>query len=1217
MRGAILTLILVTSVKASPLADSVLDFLTFPGAHSYLHPRRGDLGALGNRMRANIRNSQTDVCTTIQQGGFIPSTFTFPQWYVLTNGSTFLQGEYTLSQPLLANAHFCPRKNSDGYWRYSFNNSCLFPDHRCQDHWYDSQNPICLGWNNTFGLSDNIRININISHDEYQSHGGYVSLTLESGSVVNITCTNNSDPSTVTLATSLLPWARAIDQPMYCFANLTTGTASQLDFMGMLPPLVSELAFDRTGGIYINGYRYYLTSALRDVDFKLKRNDTAEYFAVTWANYTDVHLSVDAGAIEKIKYCNTPLDRLACDMNVFNLSDGVYSYTSLEKASVPETFVTLPVYSNHTYVTINTSYTVGSCVNCPPISSTIDIMHARNDTLCVNSRQFTVRLNTHHHAQYPQYFSTAFVAGTCPFTLPNINNYLTFGSVCFSTVNNGGCTIHVQKVWNHQYHTFGTIYVAYQDGNYITALPQPSTGVADISTVHLDVCTKYSIYGKTGTGVIRETNQSYTAGLYYTSSSGDLLAFKNVTTQKVYSVTPCTLASQVAVYNNSILAAFTSTANLTAIDFNYTIATPTFYYHSIGNETCEQPVITYGSIGLCPGGGLRLAHPTEDAAPILVPISTSNISIPKNFTVSIQTEYIQIEQQPVVVDCRQYVCNGNPRCLQLLQQYTSACSTIEQALSLNARLEASSIQDLLTYSPETLVLANISNFDSGDLNYNLSSLLPKELYGKSAIEDLLFNKVVTNGLGTVDQDYKACTNGMSIADLVCAQYYNGIMVLPGVAGPEKMAQYTASLTGAMVFGGITAASAIPFSLAVQSRLNYVALQTDVLQQNQQLLADSFNNAIGNITLAFKEVSEGLSQVSGAVATVANALTKVQTVVNEQGHALATLTQQLANNFQAISASISDIYNRLNQLEADAQVDRLITGRLASLNAFVTQTLSKLAEVRQQRQLATDKVNECVKSQSPRYGFCGNGTHLFSIVNAAPQGLLFFHTVLLPTQYAYVQAFSGICYNGIALALNDPTLALFKNGDKYLVSPRNMYQPRVPAQADFVYIETCTITYLNLTDLTIDVVIPDYVDVNQTVNDILSKLPNSTGPSLTIDQYNNTILNLTTEIADLNNRTQNLSDVVQNLEEYIHKLNATLVDLDWLNRVETYIKWPWWVWLLITLAIVAFVVILVTIFLCTGCCGGCFGCCGGCFGLFSHNKRNTESIPITSFKLKEW
>ncbi|BBC54822.1 spike protein [Falcon coronavirus UAE-HKU27] len=1200
MQSIILVTIL-SAVTASPIADKILDFLTFPGAHQHL---RQSPEPKGGRER----------CFKVLQGGYIPDNFTFPNWFVLTNGSTFLNGEYTMQQPLFANAHICTWQSNPRYRRYGFNNSCLLPADGCTPNFNGS--PLFKGWNNTIGFSDTIRINVNISSYDYSSYAGFINISQGDGSYISIQCTNDSDPSTLSLARSVLPLTY-IGKTIYCFANITQQQTSYIEFMGVLPPYVAELSFDRTGNIYINGYRYFQISTINYIEFGLAFNSSNIHFSVTWLNYTRVHLNTQQGVIKNIMYCDSDYNALTCDMNTFSLPDGVYSFSSLQRDLVPQTFVTLPVYANHSYLVLNTSYTVGLCVNCPPIQHSIYIEGAVNDTYCVNSKQFTLKINSHVEATYSQYFKTVFTAGTCPFTFPNVNNFLSFESFCISTVNNGGCTIHVQKVWNSVVHTFATLYVSYQEGNSIHAMPQPATGTSDISTVHLDVCSRYNIYGKTGNGIIRLTNQSYIAGLYYTSPSGDLLAFKNVTTQQVYSVTPCRPSSQVAVYNGSIIAAFTSTENVAIPTLTYSRATPMFYYHSIGNDSCDTPVISFGSIGVCSGGGLHFVDSASNEFTNVVPISTQNISIPVNFTVSIQSEYIQIEQQPVTVDCRQYVCNGNERCLQLLMQYTSACSSIEQALSLNARLEAADIQTMLTYSPDTLKLANITNFESDDVNYNLTNILPKKYQGRSPIEDILFDKVVTNGLGTVDQDYKACTNGVFLADLACAQYYNGIMVLPGVADPAKMAMYTASLTGGMVFGGFTAAAAIPFSLAVQSRLNYVALQTDVLQQNQKILADSFNSAMGNISLAFKEVSEGLSQVSGSITTVANALIKIQTVVNSQGQALATLTEQLANNFQAISASIADIYNRLNQLEADAQVDRLITGRLAALNAFVTQTLSKLAEVRQARQLANDKINECVKSQSSRYGFCGNGTHLFSMVNAAPYGFVFFHTVLPPTQYTTVQAYSGICQNGKAMALKDPSLALFRGTNHYLVTPRNMYQPRQASMSDFVTIESCTVTYLNLTDTTIDAVIPDYVDVNKTVEDILNNLPNYTKPDLDLGRYNNTILNLTNEIDDLNGRAENLTQIVANLQDYIDKINATIVDLEWLNRVETYIKWPWWVWLLIVLAIAAFACIVVTIFLCTGCCGGCFGCCGGCFGLFSKKRHlNTEPTPV-SFKLKEW
>lgn len=194
------------------------------------------------------------------------------------------------------------------------------------------------------------------------------------------------------------------------------------------------------------------------------------------------------------------------------------------------------------------------------------------------------------------------------------------------------------------------------------------------------------------------------------------------------------------------------------------------------------------------------------------------------------------------------------------------------------------------------------------------------------------------------------------------------------------------------------------------------------------------------------------------------------------------------------------------MSADAQVDRLITGRLTALNAFVSQTLTRQAEVRASRQLAKDKVNECVRSQSQRFGFCGNGTHLFSLANAAPNGMIFFHTLLLPTAYETVTAWSGICVldgdRTFGLVVKDVQLTLFRNlDDKFYLTPRTMYQPRVATSSDFVQIEGCDVLFVNTTVSFLPSIIPDYIDINQTVQDILENFrSNWTVPDLTLDVF---------------------------------------------------------------------------------------------------------------------
>lgn len=1144
----------------------------------------------------------------VQEGGTIPGNFDFTNWFYLTNSSTPLSGRFVSSQPLqllclwpipallstATDIHF-DRVNTS--------------DVRCNGYAYN-------------GTADALRFALNFSQTAAFAREGAITIK----TVDNVYVFSCSNSSTYTRP-YLLPIGH-VDQAYYCFTtfytNMTAGTTAT-SFVGMLPPIVREFVVTRWGDVHLNGYRIFSVGSVTSVNFNISSTDHRDFWTVAFVNYVDVLVDIEATNIKQILYCNNPLNEVKCQQMKFVLEDGFYTYASVKDNVLPKSLVRLPRYVTHEFVniTIMASYyqdkkpdgSFYKCFTCAPSAyrayfSTGPTDYNPNNnvtSMCVFSPSFTTKL---YFDTFPSIIDAVITidAGDCPFTLESLNNYLSFDSLCFSWKPNGGCALHINSQGpNGEKHTFAQLYVSYTTGDNLIGVPPtsiPAEGVGDMSFVHFDVCTQYTIYGITGSGVITSSNATYISGLYYVAPSGDLLAYKNSTTGQIYNIYPCQLSSQVAVISDNIVGVASATAN-NSLGFNTTVVTETFYYHSNADSVCQQPLLTYAGIGICQDGSITNRTVKSGPAAEVSPIVTGNLTIPVNFTFSVQAEYIQMMMKPVTVDCSVYVCNGNPRCLQLLTQYASACRTIEQALQLSARLESVEVNSMIAISERALGALDVVQHDS---MYNLSNVLPAKAGGRSFIEDLLFDKVVTSGLGTVDQDYKACAakKGNTIFEAACAQYYKGIMVMPGVVDESLMAQYTSSLVLGMSLGPITAALAAPFGQVVQARINYLALQTDVLQNNQQILANSFNAAIGNVTAAFGKVGEALEQTSDAISTVALALNKVQGVVNEQGTALSQLTKQLASNFQAISASIDDIYNRLDRLEADQQVDRLISGRLAALNAFVTQQLTKYTEVRASRLLAQQKINECVKSQSKRYGFCGNGTHVFSLVNSAPEGIMLLHAVLLPTEYAQVSAFAGLCVSGRGYVLRDVSFTLFKSGAKYLITPRDMFQPRDPQISDFVEIEGCQVSYINVTSDSLSTIIPDYIDVNKTVEDILSKLPNRTNPQFDLGIFNATYLNLTAEIADLTNKSEILKKATEDIRELLTNINSTLVDLEWLNRVETYIKWPWWVWLIIVLVLILFTCLMLFCCCSTGCCG-IFSCLASSCDIRGTKLQRYEAI----------
>nr|QWN56273.1 spike glycoprotein [Alphacoronavirus sp.] len=1123
----------------------------------------------------------------VAQGGYIPADFSFNGWFLLTNHSTIINGRLVSVQPLIVTCLWpIPGLASTTRWLF-FNGTSGIS---------------CNGYHIN-GAFDTLRFGLNFSSTSERVLDGHseIRLKLDQTEIV-FTCSNTS---TYNPNQRIIPFGNA-KQPFYCFA-VSNGTAT---FVGMLPVVLREIVITVFGGIYLNGYRVFQLPYVSGVLFNVTGAGAGDFWTVAMTKHAEVLLQVNGTAITNLLYCDTPLNKLKCQQMQFALPNGFYPTARQAEESLPRTFVTLPRYVTHMDLILNMTMALptskdadGDCTYRPGEKpSNITMSFNGLESVCINTTEFTPILertfyNEDCDSRFQQFYRPITRPGTCPFTFEGLKNYVSYGRLCFSTVDRGAmCTMDVYTVGVEDF-PIAKLYVDFATGSAVTGVPTSNIGVTDNSVLVTENCTLYTIYGFTGRGIIREANATYLSGIMYTSEAGQLLGFKNVTTSTIYTISPCDPPEQVAVISDTMVGIMSSRAD--NLLFNKTITTPTFYYHTDSDDNCTEPVITYSSIGVCADGSivrvdLRETEPTPSTV-----IGTGNISIPTNFTVSVQAEYVQMSVTPVTVDCGVYVCNGNPHCLRLLTQYATACKTIEQALQLSARLESVELNSMLTYSTESLYLANVSTFGL----YNLSSVLPDKPGGRSFIEDILFDKVVTSGLGTVDEDYKRCTNGWSIADLACAQYYNGIMVLPGVVDANKMAMYTGSLLGGMALGGLTSAAATPFALAVQSRLNYVALQTDVLQKNQQILANSFNAAIGNITVAFGQVSTSLQQTADAIGTVANALNKVQGVVNQQGQALHQLTKQLAFNFQAISSSIDDIYNRLDSLSADAQVDRLINGRLAALNAFVSQSLTQYAEVRASRALAQEKINECVKSQSNRFGFCGNGTHLFTIPNAAPNGIMLLHTVLVPTEYVAVTAFAGFCAQGSAFVLKNPGLSLFYY-DGYKVSSRHMYEPRVPSVSDFVRVQSCDITYVNISSDQIQSVVPEYIDVNKTLEEFIQN-QNYSKPDFNLDIFNQTYLNLSAEISLLENRSAELELTAKNLEETIKLINSTLVDLEWLNRFENYVKWPWWVWLLFIAGLTILAGLMLYCCLATGCCG----CCSCLTSSLDFRGRNLQRYEV--------
>nr|7WXZ_A Chain A, Spike protein S2' [Severe acute respiratory syndrome coronavirus 2]7WXZ_B Chain B, Spike protein S2' [Severe acute respiratory syndrome coronavirus 2]7WXZ_C Chain C, Spike protein S2' [Severe acute respiratory syndrome coronavirus 2]7WXZ_D Chain D, Spike protein S2' [Severe acute respiratory syndrome coronavirus 2] len=110
---------------------------------------------------------------------------------------------------------------------------------------------------------------------------------------------------------------------------------------------------------------------------------------------------------------------------------------------------------------------------------------------------------------------------------------------------------------------------------------------------------------------------------------------------------------------------------------------------------------------------------------------------------------------------------------------------------------------------------------------------------------------------------------------------------------------------------------------------------NVLYENQKLIANQFNSAIGKI--------------QDSLSSTASALGKLQDVVNQNAQALNTLVKQLSSNFGAISSVLNDILSRLDKVEGGSGGD-VDLGDISGINASVVNIQKEI-----------DRLNEVAKN----------------------------------------------------------------------------------------------------------------------------------------------------------------------------------------------------------------------------------------------------------------
>nr|UUT43649.1 spike protein [Betacoronavirus sp.] len=714
----------------------------------------------------------------------------------------------------------------------------------------------------------------------------------------------------------------------------------------------------------------------------------------------------------------------------------------------------------------------------------------------------------------------------------------------------------------------------------------------------LDQCVTYQIYGYKGTGVIVRTNYTFLAFQnVQVNPTGTLHAFKYNNT--IYGILPCAQALVSVVTagaeHDNVAVVYTGlscdkfqtkmrgvSSDGWALYTNVTspIDTPigcltgassapqnsTECQFSLGLSTCVNYTVntrakrsTNSTTFNYMYFSQELPKVSEEAA---VAFDNSTLQIPINFTLAVEYETIPVTMPKVTVDCAQYVCGNNQECKTLLVQYGKFCENINDALrgiALQQDDNQKGVFASVKTMPKTtgqLNLANVNGFNFSSI-INNDAINGNNFQTRSAIEDLFFDKVETADVGFMKK-YDECTGGSVFKDLECAQSYNGLMVLPPQMTDGHVAAYTTSAALGSFFS-------IPNTMQMAYRFNGIAVTQKVLMDNQKQIANKFNDAM-------MAVQKGFTATNSAVQ-------KLQQVVNDNAQALNTLIAQLTNNFGAISNAINDITQRLDKLEADAQIDRLINGRLQVLQTFVTQQLIRASEIRASAKLAAQKMSECVQGQSQRVDFCGNGLHLMSFPQSAPYGMVYLHVLYKPTAYTNVTTVPAICSNGVAYF---PVDGVFVYHDGSLMyTKRNFFEPENITIDNIRSAGSCSVDVSYVNHTVYDPPTPELDDFKQELEEIKKNFSSNipTRPNFTLPG-----------LEGINASMVDLSDEVKALNEVVQQLNASLINLQELGVHSQYIKWPWYVWLGFIAGLVAIVMAAIMLCCMTSCCSCFKGLC---------------------------
>ncbi|QWN56232.1 surface glycoprotein [Betacoronavirus sp. RsYN03] len=723
-------------------------------------------------------------------------------------------------------------------------------------------------------------------------------------------------------------------------------------------------------------------------------------------------------------------------------------------------------------------------------------------------------------------------------------------------------------------------------------------------------CVNFNFNGLKGTGVLTDSSKKFQSFQQFGRDASDFTdSVRDPQTLQILDISPCSFggvsvitpgtnaSSEVAVLYQDVNCTDVPTAiradQLTPAWRVYSAGVNVFQTQAgclIGAEhvnasyECDIPIgagicASYHTASLLRNTGQKsiVAYTMSLGAENSIAYANNSIAIPTNFSISVTTEVMPVSMAKTSVDCTMYICGDSQECSNLLLQYGSFCTQLNRALSGIAVEQDKNTQEVFAQVKQMYKTPAIKDFGG----FNFSQILPdpSKPTKRSFIEDLLFNKVTLADAGFMKQ-YGECLGDISARDLICAQKFNGLTVLPPLLTDEMIAAYTAALVSGTATAGWTfgagAALQIPFAMQMAYRFNGIGVTQNVLYENQKQIANQFNKAI--------------SQIQESLTTTSTALGKLQDVVNQNAQALNTLVKQLSSNFGAISSVLNDILSRLDKVEAEVQIDRLITGRLQSLQTYVTQQLIRAAEIRASANLAATKMSECVLGQSKRVDFCGKGYHLMSFPQAAPHGVVFLHVTYVPSQERNFTTAPAICHQGKA---HFPREGVFvSNGTSWFITQRNFFSPQIITTDNTFVSGNCDVVIGIINNTVYDPLQPELDSFKEELDKYFK---NHTSPDVDLG-----------DISGINASVVNIQKEIDRLNEVAKNLNESLIDLQELGKYEQYIKWPWYVWLGFIAGLIA--IVMATILLCcmTSCCSCLKGACS-CGSCCKFDEDDSEPV----------